>query len=67
MTLLFLKLCTLNVIAEVGYICHNSEHILDISLEKKAWNYEHDINNNNLMKQYYISYACAAMSSGMVS
>ena len=43
MTLLFLKLHTLNIITEIGYIYHNSEHILDTSLEKKDQNYEHDI------------------------
>lgn len=35
-TLLLLKLHTLNVIIKVGYIYHHSEHILDISLEKKS-------------------------------
>ena len=39
MTLLFLKLHTLNIIKEIGYIYHNSEHILDTSLEKKDQNY----------------------------
>lgn len=67
MTLLFLKLHTLNIIKEIGYIYHNSEHILDTSLEKKDQNYEHDINNNNLMRQYCISYTCAEMNSRMVS